>query len=227
MAAGWLAGWRAGWRAGGAGGLWGRRAGRDPCRRRSRGAPGARVAGSGPGCAADARCRRKARGRPGGGNGTGAGRRERKRKRAAPDPAPLARRAAAGGHFLSNSPRPRGQRPAQPPLPRDSSPRPPPPQRPRPEGAAGACGRLQADPAPLRGSVPGISCFLFLLPQVSFVRLPFVPCGGVSPVPPALPSPHALGVRPAPPDFGSIKVDGACALRASAVLSRGLCEALS
>lgn len=54
------------------------------------GAPGALVAGSKPGCAADARCRRKARGGPGGGNGTGAGR-ERKRKRAAPDPALLAR----------------------------------------------------------------------------------------------------------------------------------------
>lgn len=54
------------------------------------GAPGARVAGSKPGCAADARSRRKARGGPGGGNGTGAGR-ERKRKRAAPDPALLAR----------------------------------------------------------------------------------------------------------------------------------------
>lgn len=39
---------------------------------------------------------------------------------AAPDPArPARRRGAAGSHFLSNSPRPRGQRPAQPPLPRD------------------------------------------------------------------------------------------------------------
>jgi hypothetical protein len=82
------------------------------------GAPEARVAGAGPA----ARPTQGAGERREAGQEAVTGQEQRASgsgNRAAPDSARPARRGAAGSHFLSNSPRPRGQRPAQPSLPRD------------------------------------------------------------------------------------------------------------